>query len=115
LISNRAATASSCRTCPKVKDRNVPSVEGARAPVTNRPIAPCRSNAMSSKLSAPATIPAARTPTSCASGPTPRPRTFASGCKELRERADERAQEHRERIAELRARIAELTAAATVA
>ena len=37
--------------------RNVPSVEGARTPVPNRPIPPWRNNAMSSMLSAPANHP----------------------------------------------------------
>ncbi len=56
---NRAATASSCRTCPNVKARrNEPNVDGAYALVNTRPIPPCRSSAMSSILSAPATMPA---------------------------------------------------------
>ena len=38
--------------------RNVPSVDGARTPVNNRPIAPCRNRAMSSIESAPAIMPA---------------------------------------------------------
>ena len=38
--------------------RNDPNVEGAYGPVEDPPIAPCRSSAMSSMLSAPATIPA---------------------------------------------------------
>ena len=37
--------------------RNVPIVEGARIPVSNRSIPPCRSSSMSSIESAPATIP----------------------------------------------------------
>jgi hypothetical protein len=53
------ATASSWRTWPKVNARrNEPNVEGAYPWANNRPIPPCRSNAMSSMLSAPATIPA---------------------------------------------------------
>jgi len=56
---NRAATASSWRTCPKVNvRRNEPSVDGAYARAKTRPIPPWRSSAMSSMLSAPATIPA---------------------------------------------------------
>ena len=56
---NLAATASSWRTCPKVNARrNDPSVDGAYALVKSRPIPPWRSSAMSSMLSAPATIPA---------------------------------------------------------
>ena len=56
---NRAATASSWRTCPKVNARrNEPSVEGAYALAKRRPIPPWRSSAMSSIESAPATIPA---------------------------------------------------------
>jgi hypothetical protein len=59
LISSRDATASSCRTWPKVNERrNVPSVDGARTPVTSRFIPPCRNRSMSSIESAPATIPA---------------------------------------------------------
>jgi len=59
LISRREATASSWRTCPKVKvRRNVPNVEGARIPSNSRSIAPCRNSAMSSIESAPAIIPA---------------------------------------------------------
>jgi hypothetical protein len=58
-IRNREATASSWRTWPKVNvRRKVPKVEGARIPVNNRPIPPCRSRSMSSMESAPATIPA---------------------------------------------------------
>src|SRR5680860_1506333 len=38
--------------------RNVPNVDGARTPVNNRPIPPCRRRSMSSMQSAPATIPA---------------------------------------------------------
>jgi hypothetical protein len=60
-VRNRAATASSCRTCPRVNvRRNVPSVEGAQIPVKSRPIPPWRSRSMASMLSAPATIPATR-------------------------------------------------------
>ena len=56
---NRAATASSWRTWPKVNARrNDPNVDGAYARVNTRPIPPCRSSAMSSIESAPATIPA---------------------------------------------------------
>ena len=55
---NRDATASSCRTCPKVNARrNDPSVEGAYAEVKTLLIPPWRSTAMSSMLSAPASIP----------------------------------------------------------
>ncbi len=47
------------RIWPKVNERrNVPSVDGARTPVNSRGIPPCRSTAMSSIKSAPATIPA---------------------------------------------------------
>ena len=56
---NRAATASNCRTWPKVNARrNVPNVDGARTPVNNLLIAPCRNTCMSAIESAPATIPA---------------------------------------------------------
>ena len=59
LVRNLEATASSWRTCPKLNARrNEPSVDGAYARAKTRPIPPCRSNAMSSMLSAPATIPA---------------------------------------------------------
>jgi hypothetical protein len=58
-VRNREATASSWRTWPKVNARrNEPSVEGAYARSKTRPIPPCRSIAMSSIESAPATIPA---------------------------------------------------------
>ena len=40
-----------------------PSVDGARTPPNRAGIAPCRSTSMSSMLSAPAIIPAARQPT----------------------------------------------------
>jgi len=53
------ATASSWRTCPKVNDRrNEPSVDGAYGRSNTVAMAPCRSSAMSSMLSAPATMPA---------------------------------------------------------
>ena len=56
---NRAATASSWRTCPKRNARrNVPSVEGARTPSNSRGIPPWRSTSMSAIESAPATMPA---------------------------------------------------------
>jgi hypothetical protein len=56
---SRAATASSCRTCPNRKlRRNDPNIDGAYARANNRPMPPCRSRCMSSMLSAPATIPA---------------------------------------------------------
>ena len=58
-LRNLADTASSWRTWPKVNARrNEPSVEGAYALVKTLPIPPWRSTAMSSMLSAPATIPA---------------------------------------------------------
>ena len=58
-VRNREATASSWRTWPKVNARrNDPSVDGAYAWANTRPIPPCRSSAMSSIESAPATIPA---------------------------------------------------------
>jgi hypothetical protein len=58
-VSTREARASSWRTWPKVNARrNEPSVEGAYPLWNSRPIPPCRNNAMSSMLSAPATIPA---------------------------------------------------------
>ena len=45
--------------CRKANERrNDPSVDGAYARAKTRPIPPCRSKAMSSMLSAPATIPA---------------------------------------------------------
>lgn len=56
--SNRDATASSWRTCPKVNARrNVPNVEGARMPANSRRIPPWRSRSKSVIESAPATIP----------------------------------------------------------
>jgi hypothetical protein len=56
---NRDATASSWRTCPNVNARkNDPNVDGAYALAKILPIPPWRSSAMSSMLSAPATMPA---------------------------------------------------------
>ena len=56
---HRDATASSWRTWPKVNSRrNDPNVDGAYGRSKRVPIAPCRSKAMSSMLSAPATMPA---------------------------------------------------------
>lgn len=58
-VRNRDATASTWRTCPKVKARRKdPNVDGAYAEANTFPIPPWRSRAMSSILSAPAAIPA---------------------------------------------------------
>ncbi len=59
--SSSRLTFSSCSTFPQVKARrNEPSVDGARIPPNSAGIAPWRSRSMSSILSAPAIIPAAR-------------------------------------------------------
>jgi len=108
LISNRAATASSCRTCPKVKDRNVPSVEGARAPVNDQPAhrAPQQRHILEAVHAG--DHPRAQDTDQLRERADAQTEDLRVRLQELRERADERAQE-------LRARIAELTAAATVA
>jgi len=57
-VRTREWTASSCRTCPKEKERrNVPNVDGARTLENTFPMPPWRSTSRSSMQSAPASIP----------------------------------------------------------
>ena len=87
--SSSRLTFSSCSTFPQVNARrNDPSVDGARIPPISAGSAPCRSRPMSSMLSAPAIIPAARQGTfRCAFTPHRRPTrtcSAARSCKPAR-------------------------------